>query len=54
MKIFFKHPGGQCELDNVDPQDTISWIKMRLSEISSTDISEIFIVTENEELLEDD
>ena len=33
MKLFFKHPGGQCELENVQPYDTVSLIKRRLSEL---------------------
>ena len=53
MKIFFQHPGGQCELDNVDSLDTIFYIKMRLVEISSSDLdpSDIQIITANDELL---
>ena len=54
MKIFFKHLGGQCELENVEPFDTVSLIKRRLSELSKMTESEFFIVTENDELLEDD
>ena len=54
MKIFFKHLGGQCELENVEPFDTVSLIKRRLSEMSKMTESEFFIVTENDELLEDD
>ena len=54
MKIFFKHLGGQCELENVEPFDTVSLIKRRLSELSKMNESEFFIVTENDELLEDD
>ena len=54
MNIFFKHPGGQCELENVQPYDTVSLIKRRLSELSKMTESEFFIVTENDELLEDD
>ena len=54
MKLFFKHPGGQCELENVEPFDTVSLIKRRLSELSKMTESEFFIVTENDELLEDD
>ncbi len=54
MKIFLKHLGGQCELENVEPFDTVSLIKRRLSELSKMNESEFFIVTENDELLEDD
>ncbi len=54
MKIFLKHLGGQCELENVEPFDTVSLIKRRLSELSKMTESEFFIVTENDELLEDD
>ena len=54
MKIFLKHLGGQCELENVEPFDTVSLIKRRLSEMSKMTESEFFIVTENDELLEDD
>ena len=54
MKIFLKHLGGQCELENVEPFDTVSLIKRRLSELSKMTESQFFIVTENDELLEDD
>ena len=54
MKIFLKHLGGQCELENVEPFDTVSLIRRRLSELSKMAESEFFIVTENDELLEDD
>ena len=54
MKIFFKHPGGQCELENVEPYDTVSLIRRRLSEISGMAESEIFIATESNKLLDDD
>ena len=54
MKIFLKHLVGQCELENVEPFDTVSLIKRRLSELSKMTESEFFIVTENDELLEDD
>ena len=54
MKIFLKHLGGQCELENVEPFDTVSLIRRRLLELSKMAESEFFIVTENDELLEDD
>ena len=47
MKIFFRHQGGIVELDNVDSEDTISWIKMRLAEISTSKPDDICIILAN-------
>ena len=54
MKIFFKHPGGQCELENVQPYDTVSLIKRRLSELSGMAESEFFLIREKNTILHDD
>ncbi len=54
MKIFFKHPGGQCELENVQPYDNVSLIKRRLSELSEMAESEFFLIREENTFLNDD
>ena len=54
MKIFFKHPGGQCELENVQLYDTVSLIKRRLSELSGMAESEFFLIREKNTILHDD
>ena len=54
MKIFFKHTGGQDELENVQPYDTVSLIKRRLSELSGMAESEFFLIREKNTILHDD
>ena len=54
MKIFFKHPGGQCKLENVEPYDTVSLIKRRLSELSGMAESEFLLFKEENTFLNDD
>ena len=54
MNIFFKHQGGQCELENVQPYDTVSLIKRRLSELSGMAESEFFLIREENTILHDD
>ena len=56
MNIFFKHTGGQCELENVQPYDTVSLIKRRLSELTVPRMteSEFFLIREENTILHDD
>ena len=56
MKIFFKHTGGQDELENVQPYDTVSLIKRRLSELTVPRMteSEFFLIREENTILHDD
>ena len=56
MNIFFKHQGGQCELENVQPYDTVSLIKRRLSELTVPRMteSEFFLIREENTILHDD
>ena len=56
MNIFFKHLGGQCELENVQPYDTVSLIKRRLSELTVPRMteSEFFLIREENTILHDD
>ena len=54
MNIFFKHTGGQCELENVQPYDTVSLIKRKLSELSGMAESEFFLIREKNTILHDD
>ena len=56
MNIFFKHNGGQCELENVQPYDTVSLIKRRLSELTVPRMteSEFFLIREENTILHDD